>query len=55
MLGCTDVQPTFRKHPAFLGPFTNLVWSFDDEGRARLPLPQVRPGPAGAGYASCWS
>ncbi|EID09593.1 hypothetical protein MXEN_20070 [Mycobacterium xenopi RIVM700367] len=20
MLGCTDVQPTFRKHPAFFGP-----------------------------------
>jgi diacylglycerol O-acyltransferase len=31
MLRCTDVQPTFRKHPAFLGPFTNLVWSLDDE------------------------
>lgn len=31
MLGCTDIQPTFRKHPAFLGPVTNLAWSIDDE------------------------
>ncbi len=31
MLRCTDVQPTFRKHPAFFGPVTNLAWSFDDE------------------------
>lgn len=31
MLGCTDVQPTFRKHPAFFGPVTNLAWSFDDD------------------------
>ena len=28
MLGCTDVQPTFRKHPAFFGPLTEglAVW-----------------------------
>jgi diacylglycerol O-acyltransferase / wax synthase len=31
MLRCTDVQPTFRKHPAFFGPVTNLAWSIDDE------------------------
>ncbi|BBU23534.1 WS/DGAT/MGAT family O-acyltransferase [Mycobacterium xenopi] len=31
MLGCTDVQPTFRKHPAFFGPVTNLAWAFDDD------------------------
>lgn len=31
MLGCTDVQPTFRKHPAFFGPVTNVAWTFDDE------------------------
>lgn len=29
-LGCTDVQPTFRKHPAFLGGITNVAWSYDD-------------------------
>jgi WS/DGAT/MGAT family acyltransferase len=29
MLGCTDVQPTFRKHPAFFGGLTNVAWSFD--------------------------
>ncbi len=27
MLNCTDVQPIFRKHPAFLGPVTNFAWS----------------------------
>ncbi|MCV7079736.1 WS/DGAT/MGAT family O-acyltransferase [Mycobacterium szulgai] len=46
MLRCTDVQPTFRKHPAFLGPITNLAWSFDDDveldyhfRRSALPRP----------------
>jgi len=46
MLRCTDVQPTFRKHPAFLGPVTNLAWSFDDDveldyhfRRSALPRP----------------
>jgi WS/DGAT/MGAT family acyltransferase len=29
MLGCTDVQPTFCKHPAFFGGLTNVAWSFD--------------------------
>ncbi len=31
MLGCTQVQPTFRKHPAFLGPLTNLAWTFAND------------------------
>jgi diacylglycerol O-acyltransferase / wax synthase len=31
MLSCTDVQPTFRKHPGFFGGITNVVWSVDDE------------------------
>jgi diacylglycerol O-acyltransferase len=31
MLGCTDVQPTFRKHPAFFGPVTNIGWVFDND------------------------
>ena len=42
----TDVQPTFRKRPAFLGGITNLVWSFDKEveldyhlRRSALPQP----------------
>lgn len=42
----TDVQPTFRKHPAFFGGVTNLVWSFDKEvdleyhlRRSALPAP----------------
>jgi len=29
MLECREVQPTFRKHPAFLGGVTNIAWSFD--------------------------
>ena len=29
MLECREVQPTFRKHPAFLGGVTNVLWSFD--------------------------
>ncbi|OBF22772.1 WS/DGAT/MGAT family O-acyltransferase [Mycobacterium kubicae] len=46
MLKCTDVQPTFRKHPAFFGPVTNLAWSFEKEveldyhfRRSALPRP----------------
>lgn len=46
MLQCTDVQPTFRKHPAFLSAITNLAWSFDDDveldyhfRRSALPSP----------------
>ena len=46
MLGCTDVQPTFRKHPAFFGGLTNVAWSFDKEveldyhlRRSALPEP----------------
>ncbi|OBK29659.1 diacylglycerol O-acyltransferase [Mycobacterium asiaticum] len=46
MLACTDVQPTFRKHPAFLGPVTNLAWSIEQEveldyhfRRSALPRP----------------
>ena len=46
MLGCTDVQPTFRKHPAFAGPITNIAWSFDQDleldyhfRRSALPRP----------------
>ena len=46
MLAHTDVQSTFRKHPAFLGGITNLAWSFDDEveldyhfRRSGLPRP----------------
>lgn len=42
----TDVQPTFRKHPAFFGPLTNVVWSSDREvdldyhlRRSALPSP----------------
>jgi WS/DGAT/MGAT family acyltransferase len=42
----TDVQPTFRKHPAFLGGITNLLWTFDKEveldyhlRRSALPRP----------------
>jgi WS/DGAT/MGAT family acyltransferase len=31
MLSCTDVQPTFRKHPAFLGGITNVAWSSDKD------------------------
>jgi WS/DGAT/MGAT family acyltransferase len=29
MLECTEVQPNFRKHPAFFGGVTNVAWSFD--------------------------
>lgn len=29
MLECTELQPTFRKHPAFFGGITNIAWSFD--------------------------
>lgn len=46
MLRCTDVQPTFRKHPAFFGPVTNLAWSHQREveldyhfRRSALPRP----------------
>ncbi|WP_374023788.1 wax ester/triacylglycerol synthase family O-acyltransferase [Mycobacterium sp. HNNTM2301] len=46
MLECTDVQPTFRKHPAFFGGLTNLAWSFDKDveldyhlRRSALPEP----------------
>lgn len=46
MLECTDVQPTFRKHPAFFGGVTNLAWSVDKEieldyhlRRSALPEP----------------
>jgi WS/DGAT/MGAT family acyltransferase len=50
MLECTDVQPTYRKHPAFFGGVTNLAWSFDKDveldyhlRRSALPPPgQVR-------------
>jgi WS/DGAT/MGAT family acyltransferase len=31
MLECTEVQPTFRKHPAFFGGVTNVAWSFDKD------------------------
>jgi WS/DGAT/MGAT family acyltransferase len=31
MLACTDVQPIYRKHPAFFGGITNLAWSFDKD------------------------
>ena len=46
MLTATDVQPTFRKHPAFLGGITNLAWSDDKDvdleyhlRRSALPRP----------------
>jgi WS/DGAT/MGAT family acyltransferase len=46
MIGCTEVQPTFRKHPAFVGPVTNLAWSLDQDieldyhfRRSALPRP----------------
>ncbi|MBV9720818.1 MAG: wax ester/triacylglycerol synthase family O-acyltransferase, partial [Mycobacterium sp.] len=46
MLECTDVQPTFRKHPAFFGGVTNVAWSFDKDveldyhlRRSALPEP----------------
>jgi diacylglycerol O-acyltransferase len=46
MIGCTEIQPTFRKHPAFVGPVTNLAWSLDQDveldyhfRRSALPRP----------------
>ncbi|MBV8789814.1 MAG: wax ester/triacylglycerol synthase family O-acyltransferase [Mycobacterium sp.] len=46
MLECTDVQPAFRKHPAFFGGVTNLAWSSDKDveldyhlRRSALPEP----------------
>jgi len=46
MLSCTDVQPTFRKHPAFVGGITNVAWSLDKDieldyhlRRSALPAP----------------
>jgi WS/DGAT/MGAT family acyltransferase len=46
MLACTDVQPTYRKRPAFFGGITNVAWSFDKEveldyhlRRSALPQP----------------
>jgi diacylglycerol O-acyltransferase / wax synthase len=46
ILACDDIQPTFRKRPAFLGGLTNLVWAFDKEveldyhlRRSALPTP----------------
>jgi len=46
MLECTDVQPTFRKHPAFFGGLTNVAWSSDKDieldyhlGHSALPEP----------------
>jgi hypothetical protein len=50
MLTCTDVQPLYRKRPAFFGGITNVAWSFDKEveldyhlRRSALPQPgQVR-------------
>jgi WS/DGAT/MGAT family acyltransferase len=46
MLECTDVKPTFRKHPAFFGGVTNIAWSFDNDieldyhlRRSALPEP----------------
>ena len=46
MLACTDVQPTFRKHPAFVGGITNVAWTVDKDveldyhlRRSALPKP----------------
>jgi WS/DGAT/MGAT family acyltransferase len=46
MLAETDVQPLFRQHPAFVGPLTNVAWSFDKDveldyhfRRSALPSP----------------
>lgn len=46
MLRCTDVQPMFRKHPAFFSAVTNLAWAFDKNveldyhfRRSALPRP----------------
>src|SRR5271165_5806030 len=46
MLAQRDVQPTFRKHPAFFGGITNVAWSVDSDveldyhlRRSALPSP----------------
>jgi diacylglycerol O-acyltransferase len=46
MLACREVQPTFRKHPAFFGGITNVAWTFDKDvqldyhlRRSALPSP----------------
>lgn len=46
MLERTDIQPTFRKHPAFIGGVTNVAWSQDRDveldyhlRRSALPEP----------------
>ena len=46
MLESTEVQPAFRKHPAFFGGLTNVAWSFDKDveldyhlRRSALPEP----------------
>lgn len=46
MLQRTNIQPMFRKHPAFMGPVTNLAWTYDKEveldyhfRRSALPRP----------------
>lgn len=46
MLERSEVQPTFRKHPAFFGGLTNVAWSLDKEveldyhlRRSALPEP----------------
>ena len=46
MLAQQDVQPTFRKHPAFFGGITNVAWTFDRDveldyhlRRSALPSP----------------
>ncbi|GFG48619.1 diacylglycerol O-acyltransferase [Mycolicibacterium agri] len=46
LLAQTDVQPLFRRHPAFFGGVTNVVWSSDKEveldyhlRRSALPAP----------------
>jgi WS/DGAT/MGAT family acyltransferase len=46
MLECTEVQPAFRKRPAFFGGVTNLAWSSDKDveldyhlRRSALPEP----------------
>ncbi len=46
MLECADIQPTFRKRPAFFGGLTNVAWSLDRDveldyhlRRSALPEP----------------
>ncbi|HEX2283450.1 MAG TPA: wax ester/triacylglycerol synthase family O-acyltransferase [Mycobacterium sp.] len=46
MLACTDIQPTYRKRPAFFGGITNVAWTFDNDveldyhlRRSALPQP----------------